>query len=165
MDEEKNANLDNDVPPYFLETLGFTEREIQEVKFCNVYATEFAHGSSDHNRMMLVHKLSQLLGEYHEKAQWEKARAAIAQSTQKEVDETYFSHMVETYRHKLPKQVTIGRVNFYQLDVTALKQFVGSIFYDLKEEYKCHTNFSKEFAQYLEDYLQKLMADCIENEG
>jgi hypothetical protein len=37
------------------------ERQQKEIAFCVVYAMQFAHGSSDHNRMILIARLAAML--------------------------------------------------------------------------------------------------------
>lgn len=43
----------------------FTEREINEIKFCVMYAEEFSHGADGHNRMRLIAKLAKLCTDEH----------------------------------------------------------------------------------------------------
>lgn len=44
----------------FVETwrADFTGRELKEIDFCLTYATQFAHGASNHNLMMLVARMA-----------------------------------------------------------------------------------------------------------
>jgi hypothetical protein len=43
----------------------FSEREINEIKFCVMYAEEFGHGTDGHNRMLLVAKLAKFCADEH----------------------------------------------------------------------------------------------------
>ena len=43
----------------------FTEREINEIKLCVMYAEEFSHGTDGHNRMRLIAKLAKLCTDEH----------------------------------------------------------------------------------------------------
>jgi hypothetical protein len=39
----------------------FTPREIQEIKFAEIYAKDFAHGTTGHNALMIIAKMAALL--------------------------------------------------------------------------------------------------------
>lgn len=39
----------------------FTERELSEIKWCQLYDEQFKHGADGHNRMVIVSKLCRLL--------------------------------------------------------------------------------------------------------
>lgn len=40
-----------------------TEREIREIEFARLYATEFGHGTDGHNRLVLINKLVDILNQ------------------------------------------------------------------------------------------------------
>lgn len=39
----------------------FTERQLKEIEFCQTYAANFAHGATNHNVMMIVAQMAELL--------------------------------------------------------------------------------------------------------
>lgn len=39
----------------------FDERQLKEIKFCRLYAKEFAHGTDGHNAKMIIAKMAELL--------------------------------------------------------------------------------------------------------
>lgn len=39
----------------------FTEREMKEIKLAEVYARDFAHGTTGHNALMIIAKMAALL--------------------------------------------------------------------------------------------------------
>lgn len=41
-----------------------SDREQREVELANVYATVFAHGTDGHSRLMLIAKLSHIIGDF-----------------------------------------------------------------------------------------------------
>lgn len=39
----------------------FTERELKEIEFCNLYKSNFTHGTEGHNIRIIVAKMAELL--------------------------------------------------------------------------------------------------------
>ncbi len=39
----------------------FNERQLKEIEFCQTYAANFAHGATNHNVMMIVSQMADLL--------------------------------------------------------------------------------------------------------
>lgn len=39
----------------------FNERQLKEIDFCRMYATDFGHGATNHNVMLIVSQMAELL--------------------------------------------------------------------------------------------------------
>lgn len=39
----------------------FNERQLKEIDFCQLYAANFAHGATNHNVMLIVSQMAELL--------------------------------------------------------------------------------------------------------
>jgi len=43
---------------------GFDERQLKEIEFCVLYASDFSHGTDGHNAKMIIAKMAELLDCY-----------------------------------------------------------------------------------------------------
>lgn len=41
--------------------LYFNDRQLKEIEFCRTYATDFGHGATNHNVMLIVSQMAELL--------------------------------------------------------------------------------------------------------
>lgn len=59
-----------------MESAKFTERELKEIFFALTYANGFAHGTDGHNRLMLIAKLAECVGDEYIRGLVEIAKVA-----------------------------------------------------------------------------------------